>query len=147
MQASHDDSAIEKLYEQLKTYAGVVRRDRRLAGPKVDSVRVRSPICGSELTLDAVIENDRVQQLGWRVRACALGQASTAIVIGRARELDAPTVQTVGAQLQAILKGEVVACDWPELAFFSFAQDIPSRHESAMLPFRALAQLFERARD
>jgi len=137
---------IEELYRQLKAYARVVRQDRRLEGPGVETVRVRSPVCGSELTLDAVIAGGRVQQLGWRVRACALGQASTAIVIARRSELDAATVRRVGAQMQAILKGESDSCDWPELTFFSFAQDIPSRHGSAMLPFKALAQLFDRVR-
>lgn len=136
---------MEELYHVLKRYTPAVRRDRRLQGASVDTVTVRSPVCGSWLTLDAVIENNHVSELGWKVRACALGQAVTAIVIEHLDELDRKTVQTVAAQLQATLKGEGRGCDWPELNVFSGAKEITSRHESAMLPFSALQQLFERA--
>lgn len=138
---------MEELYYALKRYTPAVRRDRRLQGASVDTITVRSPICGSQLTLDTVMENGRVKELGWKVRACALGQAVTAIIIEHLDELDHKTVQTVAAQLQATLKGEGRGCDWPELDVFAGAKEITSRHESAMLPFRALEQLFERARD
>jgi NifU-like protein involved in Fe-S cluster formation len=145
MDAILDDQAIEAIYGKLKTHGLVVRKDQRLSGPDVQSVTVRSTLCGSELTLDAVIRVGHVQQVGWRARACSLGQATTGIVVRHLAELDAVKVKTVGSQLQAILKGRKTACDWPELELFTFAEDMPVRHESAMLPFRALAQLFKRA--
>ena len=52
----------------------------------------------------------------------------------------------VGGQLRAILKGEREDSDWPELAMFALVRDVPNRHGSALLPFEALDQLFERAR-
>jgi NifU-like protein involved in Fe-S cluster formation len=85
-----------------------------------------------------------VQQLGWSVRACALGQACTGIVADHLAELDEATVLRVGA-LRAILKGEREDSDWPELAMFALVRDVPNRHGSALLPFEALGQLFERA--
>ena len=136
----------EQFYEKLKAYVDVVRRDRRLSGANVDSVSVRSPVCGSDLTLDAVIEGGRVRKLGWRVRACSLGQAATAIVIQHLDDLEAEQVARIGEQLEAILKGRRDTADWPELEIFAFARDIPTRHGSAMLPFKALGQLFERAK-
>ncbi len=146
MQPTVGDDDIERLYRQLKAYGRVVRQDRRLSDPQVDTVTVRSPLCGSELTLDAVIAGDRVQRLGWAVRACSLGQATTGIVVAHQGELQARDVHAIGVQLESILKGEARTSDWPELQLFAFAQDIPVRHGSALLPFRALEQLFERAR-
>ena len=146
MQPTAGDDDIERLYRRLKAYGRLVRHDRRLTGPRVDTVTVRSPLCGSELTLDAVIAAERVQQLGWAVRACSLGQATTGIVVAHQGELQAREVRAIGAQLESILKGEARTSDWPELQIFAFAQDIPVRHGSALLPFRALEQLFERAR-
>lgn len=145
MDAMLDDQAIEEIYGKLKTHGLVVRQDQRLTGPDVESITVRSTLCGSELTLDAVIRDGHVQQLGWRARACSLGQATTGIVVQHLAELDAAKVKAVRRQLQAILKGKKVACDWPELELFTFAEDMPVRHESALLPFSALAQLFKRA--
>lgn len=145
MTDSLSDQALEQFYEQLKTYAAVVRRDHRLSGPNVETASVRSPVCGSDLTLDAIIENGQVQELGWRVRACSLGQAATAIVIEHLDDLEANQVGVISDQLEAILKNQRDTSDWPELEIFSYARDIPSRHGSAMLPFKALKQLFERA--
>lgn len=145
MSAALDDEEIEEIYSKLKEYGLEVRADRRLSGPGVDSVTVRSRMCGSELTLDAVIVDQRVQKLGYAVRACSLGQATTGIVVRRMTGLDARTVLRVGGQLKAILEGRETACDWPELEIFSFAQDIPVRHDSALLVFRALEVLFRRA--
>lgn len=140
-------SSLEALYQEIKRLTPAVQRDHRLQGPDVDSVTVRSPVCGSELTLDAVICNDHVQQLGWQVRACALGQAATAIIVARRQELETTTVATISGQLWAILKGDGQVCDWPELEVFAGAREIASRHESAMLPLRALEKLFQRAQN
>lgn len=145
MPDSYDDQAAEAFYKQLKAYTAMVHRDHRLSGPDVDSVSVRSPVCGSDLTLDAIIKGNRVHKLGWRVRACSLGQAATAIVIQHLDDLDTDQVALVSEQLYGILKNQRDHSDWPELEIFSFARDIPSRHGSAMLPFKALKQLFERA--
>lgn len=139
------EPSLEQLYEVISTLVSTVGRDRRLNDPRAESVTVRSPICGSQLTLEAVIVNDRVEQLGWKVRSCALGQATTAIVIQHQDQLDAARVARVGSQLRALLKGEITHCDWPELDVFAAAREISSRHESALLPFTALGALFERA--
>lgn len=146
MQNSSDEQTIEQFYKELKAYTHAVRRDHRLSGQNINTVSVRSAVCGSTLTLDAIIEHDQVQELGWRVRACSLGQATTAIVIAHLNDLKINQVAMIGGQLEAILKGQRDTADWPELAIFSFARDIPSRHGSAMLPFKALKQLFEHAR-
>ncbi len=136
-----------ELYQVLKQYSAEVRRDRRLKVPPSDSVTVHSPLCGSRLELDAHIEAGHVRELGYKVRSCSLGQATTAILARRAPGLDAATLQHVTDQLQAILSGQSTHCDWPELEVFALIKDVPSRHGSALLPFQALEQLFARARD
>ncbi len=133
------------LYPALKQFSTQVRRDRRLPVPPADSVTVYSAECGSQLTLDAVIKNARVSEIGYRVRACSLGQASTAIVSGHAAELDWPTLQRVENQLRAILDGSNTHCEWSELEMFALIKEVPSRHGSVLLPFDALRQLFIRA--
>lgn len=141
------DESLEDFYRTLKRYQRQVQADQRLSVPPADSVTVRSHLCGSALTLDAVIAGGRVRQLGWSVRACALGQACTAIVAEHLADLDEATVRRVGAQLRAILGGERDTSDWPELALFALVRDVPNRHGSVQLPFEALRQLFERARE
>lgn len=134
-----------ELYEALRQYAQQARRDVRLQAPDADSVTVHSPLCGSQLTLDAMIAGGRVRQLGHRVRACSLGQAATMIVAAHADGLDQPTTRRIGAQLKAILAGTGSRSDWPELEIFALVRDIPNRHGAVLLPFRALELLFNRA--
>lgn len=137
----------EDFLSKLKHYSALVRRDRRLSGPDVISTTVHSlQLCGSRLTLDAVIEAGRVQSIGYRVRACSLGQATTAIFAERAPGMSAAELHAVQSQLEQILKGDVPSEDaliWPELAIFQHAAAMPSRHGSALLPFRGLQKLFE----
>lgn len=133
------------LYEALKAHTPKVLRDRRLPVPPADSVTVHSRLCGSQLTLDARIENQKLSALGYRVRSCSLGQAATAIVVDHAEGLDAATTRRIHEQLQHILSGKDTHCEWPELEIFAHVKDSPARHGSALLPFRALEELFERA--
>lgn len=136
---------ISELYRVLKRYNGEVRKDKRLQVPPAESVTVHSARCGSQLTLDARIEEGRVREIGYRVRACSLGQATTAIVARHAPGADAGTLRRIGDQLRAILSGERTHSDWPELEVFARATNIPARHGSALLPFEALQELFDRS--
>lgn len=137
---------IDALYVALKRLTPKVRRDRRLPSPPALTTTVTSPECGSRVELDALFENGQVQDIGYRVRACSLGQAATAILIGHATGLKQAELQGVRGQLQALLRDGQGHCDWPELEVFAPASDIPNRHESVLLPFRALEQLFELSR-
>lgn len=134
------------LYKTIRKYSSEVRNDRRLTVPPAQSVTVYSQECGSQLTLDARIEGDRICEIGYRVRACSLGQATTAIVVRRAPGLDREAVRRVGDQLRDLLAGSTTSCDWPELDVFAMAKDVPSRHGSALLPFQAVEQLFDHAK-
>ena len=136
---------VAELYQTLKQYGPEVRKDRRLQVPPADSVTVHEPLCASQVTLDARFEGEHVAEIGHRVRACSLGQATTAILVRRAQGLDAATLERVHGQLRDILDGTDTRCDWPELEVFALTRAIPGRRGSAELPFKALQQLFRRA--
>ena len=60
--------------------AASIPYQERLAEPMA-SVEKRSPICGSRVTVDVAIDDaGRVAAIGMLVRACALGQASSALM-------------------------------------------------------------------
>jgi NifU-like protein involved in Fe-S cluster formation len=106
------------------------------------SAERRSPICGSRVIVDVRLDAEgRVVGLGQEVRACALGQASAALMgehaIGRSLdELDAAR----GA-LTAFLAGERNdPGDWPGLEIFAPARPHSARHPSIRLAFEAVAE-------
>jgi NifU-like protein involved in Fe-S cluster formation len=123
-----------------------IPHDRRLADP-MGSIERRSPICGSRVTVDVNLDADgRVSEVGMLVRACALGQASAALlsnhIIGRdARELAAARDALAG--WLAGTRGE--APEWPGLDVFAPALPYSARHPSIRLAFEAAAEAVDEA--
>lgn len=113
----------------------------RLPAPQ-GSARRRSPLCGSTVTADVVLKDGRVVEFAQDVKACALGQASAAVVgavaLGRSRT----EVEAARDALKAMLKDGAPA---PAAPFDGFevlvpARDYKNRHASILLAIEALAE-------
>ncbi len=108
-------------------------------------VRRVSPVCGSRVTADVVLDGSgRVAGFGQEVRACALGQASAAIlgagVIGRSgAELCAAHEALAGWLRGAGGLPALLAAAFPDLEVFEPARAHPARHASILLAFDAAA--------
>ncbi|WP_294280898.1 iron-sulfur cluster assembly scaffold protein [uncultured Sphingomonas sp.] len=123
-----------------------IPHDQRLTDPMA-SVEKRSPICGSRVTVDIDLdENGRVSRVGMLVRACALGQASAALlsahIVGRSVSELADARDALTGWLAA---GQGDAPDWPGLEVFSPALTYTARHPSIRLAFEAAAEAAEQA--
>lgn len=102
----------------------------------------RSRSCGSTLTLGLAFDAEgRIERVGIRSQACAIGQASAAIfaqaAVGRSAEEIAASAQAVTRWLA----GEGALPDWPGLATIAAARDYPGRHGALLLPWNAALQL------
>ncbi len=98
----------------------------------------RSPTCGSTLALDLALGGDgRIERLGLRVRACAVGQAAAAIFARHAPGRDAGAIHETLERLEAWLAGDGPAPDWPDLALIEPARAYPARHGAMLLPWKA----------
>jgi NifU-like protein involved in Fe-S cluster formation len=113
----------------------------RLAEPQA-TVSKRSPICGSRVTVDVVLDADgRVAELGQEVRACALGQASAALMGEHAIGRTPAELAAARDALTAFLAGERGdPGDWPGLELFTPALPHAARHPSIRLAFEAVAE-------
>ncbi len=110
--------------------------------PPLDNTDIRgearSPTCGSTLALDlALDESGRIDRLGLRVRACAVGQAAAAIFARHAPGRDVATLGAELARLESWLADEGPRPDWPGLAAIEAARAYPARHGAMLLPWRA----------
>ena len=112
----------------------------RLAAPQATSEK-RSPVCGSRIIVDVTLDADgRVATLGQEVRACALGQASAAVMGEHAIGRSADELEAARAALTGWLAGERDAPgDWPGLDIFAAARPYTARHASIRLAFEAVA--------
>jgi NifU-like protein involved in Fe-S cluster formation len=111
------------------------------------TARKVSKLCGSWLEIDLNIDGGAVSECAMRVKACALGQASAAIlkqsIIGAS--LEELTIARDG--LRAMLKegGEPPAGRFAKLAVLSGVAKYPARHTSTMLAFDAAVDAIEAA--
>lgn len=113
----------------------------RLRGAQA-SIEKRAPVCGSrvivDLTLDAA---GRVSAIGQQVNACALGQASAALMGAHAIGRTAGELAAARDALAAFLAGaREEPGEWPGLAVLAVARDYPARHGAILLPFEAVAE-------
>ena len=121
--------------------ATAIPHQERLTDPGGTSER-RSPICGSRVTVDVSLDTEgRVVELGQLVRACALGQASAALMGEHAIGKTAAELEAARDALTAFLAGHRDdPGDWPGLEIFGPARPHSARHPSIRLAFEAVAE-------
>jgi NifU-like protein involved in Fe-S cluster formation len=126
--------------------AAAIPHQGRLAAPQATSEK-RSPVCGSRVVVDVVLDGEgRVAALGQEVKACALGQASAALMGGHAIGATAADLSAARDALASYLHGECDHSDlWPGLSLFAEARPFAARHPSILLPFEAAAEAASRA--
>lgn len=113
----------------------------RLEAPDA-TVKKRAPLCGSTVTVDIKMQDGVITSYGQDVKACALGQASAAImggtVIGRTRK----EIETARDQLRAMLKdnGPVPDAPFDGLEALLPAREYKNRHASILLVYEATAE-------
>lgn len=121
--------------------AATIPHAARLNAPQASVVRV-SPICGSRMTVDLDLDPaGRVVAFGQEVRACALGQASAALLGAHVVGRTGAEIAAARDELAAYLKGDAATPgDWPGLELFGPARPHKARHGSILLAFQAAAQ-------
>jgi NifU-like protein involved in Fe-S cluster formation len=141
------DSDLIKLYSaRILGLAADIPHLGRLSDPQ-GTARKRSPLCGSTVTVDVVIKDGRIAEFAQDVKACALGQASAAVlgeaVVGRTL----PELQAARDSLRAMLKdgGPVPAAPFDGYEVLLPARDYKNRHASILLALEAVCEAMEAA--
>ena len=132
---------------QILRLAASIPHQARLAPAQATSEK-RSPICGSRVTVDVALDAEgRVTALGQEVKACALGQASAALMGEHALGRSAVELARARDALGDFLSGKRDdPGDWPGLEIFTPARAYPARHPSIRLAFEAAAEAAASAR-
>ena len=141
------DTDLIKLYSQrILALAAAIPLTQRLEHPDA-TVKRRSPLCGSTVTVDVALKDGRIAAFGQDVKACALGQASAAVVgahiLGRTRA----EVEGARDALRAMLKdgGPVPAAPFDGFEVLLPARDYKNRHASILLALEATAEAMAQA--
>ncbi|MBF9041915.1 iron-sulfur cluster assembly scaffold protein [Rhodobacterales bacterium HKCCE4037] len=141
------DSDLIKLYSQrILALAADIPHRGRLEAPQA-SVKKRAPLCGSTVTVDLDVSDGVISRFAQDVKACALGQASAAIlgqnVLGRTRA----EIETTRDTLRAMLKdgGPVPEAPFDGYEVLEPARDYRNRHASILLALEATAEAMAEA--
>jgi NifU-like protein involved in Fe-S cluster formation len=137
----------EQLYNtRILRLAANIPHQTRLAQPQT-TVQKHSPICGSRVIVDVVMEDGKVAAFGQEVRACALGQASASILGAHIIGSTAATLMQTRHALHAFLQsgGPAPHGIFAELNIFAPAIPHRARHASILLCFDAAAEAAQQA--
>lgn len=141
------DTDLIKLYStRILALAADMPFAARLPDPHA-TVKKRSPLCGSTVTIDVTVKDGKIAGYGQDVKACALGQAAAAVtghaVIGRTLN----EVLSARDSLRAMLKsnGPVPSAPFDGFEVLEPARDFKNRHASILLAIEATAEAMEQA--
>ena len=138
---------IDDLYSaKVLALAANMPRAGRLAHPQGTAEKV-SKLCGSRVLVDVELTDGRVTDFAQEVKACALGQASAAVL--GAHVIGATVEELVEARdaLKAMLKQGAPPPEgrFADLKALEVVRGYPPRHASTMLAFEAVVEAAGRA--
>ncbi|MEM8917711.1 MAG: iron-sulfur cluster assembly scaffold protein [Pseudomonadota bacterium] len=118
-----------------------IPHEGRLQDPH-GTAEMRSQTCGSRVVADVRISPDQlIEELGIEVNACALGQASTAIVAREAIGKPATDIRAARDILRGFLEGKNEnPGNWQDIDLLATARDYPGRHGAILLPYDAIIE-------
>lgn len=136
------DSDLLSLYSaRILALAADIPHHGRLPSPQA-STRRRSALCGSTVTVDVVVKDGRVAEFAQDVKACALGQASAAILGAVVMGRSLTELQAALAQLRTMLKDAGPVPDDPFQGYEVLvpAREYKNRHPSILLALEAVCE-------
>ena len=99
-------------------------------------------LCGSTIHVEICMQGDTISEFAQQVQACALGQASAAILSQHVIGATSGEIVQARDALRALLRGE--AADFParfdDLNILAAVKDYPARHASTLLALEATAE-------
>lgn len=130
--------------KKILSLAADIPHAERLADPDASSMK-RSPLCGSTVTVDIKVDRGRISEFGQDVKACALGQASAAVLGEHAIGLTLPEARSIREDLRAMLKdgAKPPVGKFEKLKLLEPARDYKNRHASIMLAYDATVEAME----
>lgn len=123
--AENSPEPINDLYSRrILKLAADVQRTERLESPQA-TVTKTSPLCGSRVTVDVVMEGDVVSDFAHEVKACALGQTSCSVMAMNVVGSTETELRELAATMRKMLKeeGKPPSGKWQDLEVLEPVRD------------------------
>ena len=135
---SNESDLINLYSSRILGLAADIPHTDRLDAPQA-SVKKRSPLCGSTVTVDVSVQDGVVTAYGQDVKACALGQAAASVVGAAIVGATVDQVRRARDELHTMLKsdGPVPSAPFSGLEVLLPAKEYKNRHASILLSLEA----------
>ena len=133
---------IDELYSaKLLKLAANMPHAGRLTDPQGSASKV-AKLCGSTVVVDLDLQDGLVSRFAQDVKACALGQASAAVLGANVLGASLSELELAKDQFRAMLKdgGPPPNGRFSDLAMLAPVKDYPARHASTLLAFEAAVE-------
>lgn len=128
-----------KLYTPDVLALAVTLADFPLKHDSSHQADARSPTCGSTITVGMDCdESGLIASIGLSVSACAIGQASAAIMAQNVIGRDQAWVRSRQNEIETWLSGAKPTPNIPSFDLLDTAKHYPARHGAILLPWRAV---------
>ncbi|ABD06889.1 NifU-like protein [Rhodopseudomonas palustris HaA2] len=119
--------------------AGNIPRIGRLPDAQATAT-AHSKLCGSTVKVDLKMDGDVVSDFAHEVKACALGQASSAIMASHVVGSTSGELRALRESVRKMLKENGAPPDgkWADIAMLEPVRDYKARHASTLLTFDAV---------
>ncbi|MEO1658871.1 MAG: iron-sulfur cluster assembly scaffold protein [Pseudomonadota bacterium] len=140
--------SMDDLYSDiLLEAAGSLPPESALDDPDGTGRRV-SKVCGSEVEVDLALSGGQVIDFALRVKACALGQASSSLLAKVLKGSAPDELRALRPVMEAMLRedGPAPGGRFADLRALQPIKDYPARHASTLLIFGAVVDALDKAK-
>ncbi len=134
--------------KRIMSLAGNIPCIGRLQSPDA-SASAFSRLCGSKVTVDIRMDGERIGEFAHDVKACVLGQASSALMASHAIGKNINDIKEIRDIMTKMLKegGPPPEGRWEDFACLEPIRDYKSRHASTLLTFDAVLDALTQIKD
>ena len=132
--------------KRILALAGNIPRLGRLERPDATAT-AHSKLCGSTVIVDLTLHEGLVSDFAHDVKACALGQASSAIMARGIVGSSPDELRALRDKVRRMLKenGPAPEGRWADIEVLEPVRDYKARHASTLLTFEAVAEAVDKA--
>jgi nitrogen fixation NifU-like protein len=142
------DASLSALYQEMILDHYRRPRNRGALEGADATIPMRNPLCGDELTLELVMDGERVSDIRFTGHGCSISQASASMMTELVKGKSAGEIEQLRERFRAMVMGDADAAGDATLGkvrALSGVARFPARVKCALLGWNALEQGLDRA--
>ena len=104
-----------------------------------------NPTCGDRVDISFALIDDAINNIGFKIRGCALCEAGAGLVVAQFEGMKQNTARQITAQFSKWISKEQDQAPNEEMTKFTPVRDIRNRHQCVLLAFHAAMQALDKS--